>query len=595
MSTMPPRPTLTSYRAGGRSRRSLPSFPLHAGPQVVHALGLGGAPLVRGRARDRHHALAEGGVAGAGARFDERLPLPGLGLLGLVAGKGLERDDEQAVASRGAQARVQLVARPLAVRGPQEPQHALRDAGEPLGSVLVARRLVDEEQVQVGSVAELAPAELSHADEREPEGLFVPALAHGEAHGMLERRIGEGRQNVGDVAHRHVAGKVRQPHLERHPPLRAAQRADEVVDVGLRADRTDLLVELHADGLGRRNAARVDHAIDEIGVTGKRLAEEGAGAEQGGKRAHEVRIVGQRAQIDAGRRQPGEERREQTRSLFGVRCVGQRAQQRTDEGRLPVARGRPQRCVWTPRERQQVAGQIGRGRGPELRERCRGDRSLVPRVQRGGQSLEHRVVLGAGFAQRGKADRDRLSHLLERPSKRGRAREPQRTGHARDHVGGVRQRVRLQACGELDAMLEAPQKQVGVRQLGLLALGDEAAGAQPSQAVQRVGCAHAGIPPSPDQLQPLREELDLADAAGADSSGPRATHLLLPRARARASTTSPRPSEGRRRVARRTATAPRAAAHRSEGRPRRVARARAPHAPRSCPTSRSSARPQRVR
>ena len=125
---------------------------------------------------ERHDLLAERRVAGDEARLEERLPLPVLGLRlvrrGVVAGgfageavvarERLARDDEEPVVARRPEARVEVVARPFAVRGGEEPKDALRPPDGALEGV-IARGIVvavDEEEVEVGAVADLFAAEL---------------------------------------------------------------------------------------------------------------------------------------------------------------------------------------------------------------------------------------------------------------------------------------------------------------------------------------------------------------------------------------------------------------------------------------------------
>ena len=76
--------------------------------------------------------------------------------------------------------------------------------------------------------------------------------------------------------------------------------------------------------------------------------------------------------------------------------------------------------------------------------------------------------------------------------------------------------MRLHAGGDLHGVLGAAERQVGLGDLARLAVGDEAGGAQPAQAVERVAGAHPRLLAAPDELERLHEELGLADAARAE-------------------------------------------------------------------------------
>src|SRR5262245_2743988 len=100
---------------------------------------VGAAALVGHLSGQVDYLRAEGAVAGARACFDERLPLPVRPLAGIrlpgvrraVAGEavvtreGVEADDEQSVAPRRAQSRVELVARTISVGRAHERKDAL--------------------------------------------------------------------------------------------------------------------------------------------------------------------------------------------------------------------------------------------------------------------------------------------------------------------------------------------------------------------------------------------------------------------------------------------------------------------------------------
>ena len=79
----------------------------------------------------------------------------------------------------------------------------------------------------------------------------------------------------------------------------------------------------------------------------------------------------------------------------------------------------------------------------------------------------------------------------------------------------ARHAVGLLARRELDAMLEAPEHEIRVREVPLFAFGHEAVCPQAPERVDRVRTANAGLA-APYELEALREEFDLADPAPAD-------------------------------------------------------------------------------
>ena len=200
---------------------------------MVESLRIGRAALVGSLAGDGEDTRAELPVAGANARLDERLPLPVLRAFALVTREALEGDDEQALAAGRAQPRIEGVAGALGVRRLEQSHHALRDARGVLGGG-VAPPLVDEEEIEIGPVANLPAAELAHPDEREATpgvaraasrvllAFDLAPLAQREAARLVERRVGERREHVRDLARSELSGEIREAHLEGHAALHAA-------------------------------------------------------------------------------------------------------------------------------------------------------------------------------------------------------------------------------------------------------------------------------------------------------------------------------------------------------------------------------------
>ncbi len=211
---------------------------------------------------------------------------------------------------------------------------------------------------------------------------------------MIERRVRERRERERDLAHRELAGKVGQPHLEGHPALCASQSPHERVQVVRVRQRRDLLVDLGARCLRVRRASREQDAVGKVGMGDERFAQKRARAEQRAERADELRILRERANVRPRRGQSREESDEQARGLLRVRGVCQRVDESPRERGLAIAGRRTEGPVGSPRERKQMPGEVRRVgprvhvSGPEPRRGGDGCRRLVLGVQRAPQRLE---------------------------------------------------------------------------------------------------------------------------------------------------------------------------------------------------------------
>jgi len=148
-------------------------------------------------------------VAGGEARPGERLMLPHPGSLELILAEGVKRADEQAGIAVGTQPQVGL-----------EQQAGRRLAGkpgvEPRGEARIVFRskqiriVVEENQVEIGGIAEFLAAEFSIADDGETRRLDVTLvqLAPGELEGQFEHDIGQVGEVVGELFQRQQAGDV---------------------------------------------------------------------------------------------------------------------------------------------------------------------------------------------------------------------------------------------------------------------------------------------------------------------------------------------------------------------------------------------------
>ena len=149
---------------------------------------------------------------------------------------------------------------------------------------------------------------------------------------------------------------------------------------------------------------------------------------------------------------------------------------------------------------------------PQRRHRARRCRIIAAEIQfrdqRGGfggvgHRLEQLGIAGAHGVQMvqkrdGKARRVRVAHERREP------RQLRRT---------LRQRVRLAVGHHLQTMFHAAQEEVRGGQFRHGGARNPVGRRQPPQCPQRRGIAQRRVPAAPDELESLRQELDLADAA----------------------------------------------------------------------------------
>ena len=137
-------------------------------------------------------AFADRTIAGGKACAREGLVLPHPGRFELVLAKGLERCDEQAGLAVGAQAQIGFEQLACGGLARQPGAGALRQPGIDLGG-LGRIVLIQEDDVEVGGVAQLLAAELAVADDGEAGLLAVPDLdpAPAPRQGQVEHDVGE--------------------------------------------------------------------------------------------------------------------------------------------------------------------------------------------------------------------------------------------------------------------------------------------------------------------------------------------------------------------------------------------------------------------
>ena len=200
---------------------------------------------------------AEGCVARGRARLDHRLALPGGGLAFVVGEGGVERARERSGAAARTETEVDPERDALGGRVGEVGDHV---GGRGLGAVTAHLLEMQQEEVDVARVVQLAPAELAQRDDRVPVG------------------AGEGEAGVGHVADlgddllvgraAEVAGGDPE-----HRPL------PEPPDAGAGAVRRDVPAELGPEGLP---AARGDvrQRLDLLGMADEQVARRGREPEQ---------------------------------------------------------------------------------------------------------------------------------------------------------------------------------------------------------------------------------------------------------------------------------------------------------------------------
>ncbi len=182
----------------------------------------------------RFEARAQRGIARRETRASERLVLPRPRALLLVLLERRDRAHEQSRCAVGAKSQIGFVED--AGRGvAREPRaHALREAPE----LLRGRRalfVVQEDDVEVRSVAQLLAAELAVSDDDEARDEFVTRAQSDAGRGLLHRyrehRIRQRRQLVRQRHHRELIFDVRDGEAQHVPLLEVAQVIQQALEV----------------------------------------------------------------------------------------------------------------------------------------------------------------------------------------------------------------------------------------------------------------------------------------------------------------------------------------------------------------------------
>ena len=241
-------------------------------------------------ARLCEQALPRRDIAGDGARLDHGGALPVLADELVVVERRVGGDGEGGGAGVGAQA--QVGAEHVAVLGAllQEAHEVARQPHQErlhlqAGTDAHARRVVEDDEVDIGGVVELKGAVLAHGEHDVARGLRCEPIALGlglpeqEAYGRGDRHIGRLREAAGGDHHRPHAAYVAQRGEQRHLRLEATQDAHGVgicpggIDCGPHLRKEIRKAPL---GIARKDALQaLRMALDQGGEIGRRAKDAG--------------------------------------------------------------------------------------------------------------------------------------------------------------------------------------------------------------------------------------------------------------------------------------------------------------------------------
>ena len=327
------------------------------------------------------HAL----IAADDARPDQGLMLPGPGLLAQVFGIGLDVADQRARASAGAQAHVRLVNPARAGVGGEDMDDALAQAGKKLavvdglGAVGGVTRVgpVQEDEVQIGTVAQFKPPQFAVGHHREPlvEGRVArrpgraavsgDQVVPGQADDFVQDDFGQIRKVVADPHERQDAGHVGRCHAQGVDLSENADGFDqklEVVRWGLGHHRAQFGDEF---GLFRRRVegARVEQLIEQHGAAGDQRGNEMAGPGQLNQVLQGGRVFRQQGQIGRAAADAGEnvdDARDGPVGRLGPRGRLQHLRQQSIEA--PPGLGADFGALRLPAKKHQARPHVGRRR-----------------------------------------------------------------------------------------------------------------------------------------------------------------------------------------------------------------------------------------
>ncbi len=370
-----------------------------------------------------------------------------------------------------------------------------------------ARRVEEEEDVEVRAVADLAAAELAHGEDREALHVLQRGRAEGVPGGGLELGVGERGEGVGGLPGAELAGEIGEAHLQRDVGLGAAEGADDGLVALAAGHLGDGDGDLGAGHLGGGGAAGEEDDVAELGVVGEGVADEGARAQRLDEAADAALLVAEELDVHARPLHPREEGAQVARGLLGVGGVDDGLEDGLGEALELLAGAAAEGRVGVARELEEIARDVG----PALAERGRGlggggadeaggaedgveEAVGIGALQRGDGVGEARGARLAPGHQRDEAGGDALHVPLDVGAEVRGPVEAERAGEAPLGGGRVGARVGLQPGGDLHGVLGAAQREVRLGDLPRLAVGDEAR-RRAAGAARRACCARAPAAP----------------------------------------------------------------------------------------------------
>ena len=162
--------------------------------------------------------------------------LPDLGLLSLVARVSVEGGDQHPLSTGGAKTRIDGVSHARSRRRREVVDEPLRN---PRGSHDgIGVPFVQEDEVQVGGVGELAARQLPHGQDREAPLRTVRRSGLGCREGALDHGLGQEREKARHLLERHDAGQIQaggEGALVSDEQPRLIQKLLEIVAVRIRS------------------------------------------------------------------------------------------------------------------------------------------------------------------------------------------------------------------------------------------------------------------------------------------------------------------------------------------------------------------------
>jgi len=373
--------------------------------------------------------------------------------------------------------------------------------------------VVEEDEVEVGGVAELLAAELAVGDHREARPLAVSRrhLRPDRAERGVEHQIRRLRKMVGEPLDGEQAREVLREQSKDERLVLLAQHVHLPLRVARGVGEQPLQRARELGPVGRR----VQHAVVEQLVEQQRVPrDELGGPAGGGDHARDplqrLRMLGEQREIRGAARDGLDQIEAARERRIGVGAARRRRGERRHERvHAPARLRRQQRIALAATRGEQAIGAHLRVSIAAARERVRHGLAVVlPQIRRvhAGRLGERVLEMPLhGFAVSLQLGVERRPVGVVRHAR-----------HALAVFGAFRQGVRLLVLEVLQPVLGAAQEPVGLAQLAHGGRGQQLALLQPRQRLERRAHGEPGVAPPAHELQRLRDELDLADATGAE-------------------------------------------------------------------------------